>query len=370
MKKIILLTIGLLFMLSGTTKAQNDSTIVINIDIDSIITTIGVSSIEVGIDNVNKVIKNQQLQIDKLYLDIDSLGSDPNVDYSDKIDSIEYLIEIKEDLIDDMEDVISDLEDAKEDIADAIEDVADAIDDIDNIDIEISLPDYDDLYGNLDVDDLKSRKRKKFKGHWAGMNLGVNAFSTADYSLVLPLEAKFMSVDYTRSREFSINPFQLSIPFFNRYVGAVTGLGFTFDNYELEQNVLLDVDLNGNIVPLNSDITYQKNRFKTASITVPLMLEFQIPVNKKDKRLFVAGGVIGGFNASAKMKTVYNDDNSKTKYKDKSSDWPMNKFFYQATARVGYDDWYLYANYSLMPLFESNKGPEIYPVTAGVGFRF
>ncbi|MBN2663390.1 MAG: outer membrane beta-barrel protein [Bacteroidales bacterium] len=363
MKKIILLTIGLLFMLSGAIKAQHDSTIVIDINIDSLTNNIGVNTIQTGINNINKVIENQQLQIDDLYAEIDALGTDPNVDYSDKIDSIEQIIEIKEDFIDDMQDVISDLEDAQEDIADAI-------DEIGSIDIHVSLPDYDDLYGDLDVDDLSPRKEKKFKGHWAGLNLGVNAFFTSDYSLNLPLDAKFMSVDYTRSREFSINPFQLSIPFFNRYVGAVTGLGFTFNNYELEQNVLLDVDQNGNIVSLNSDISYQKNRFKTASITVPLMLEFQIPVNKKDRRLFVAGGVIGGFNASAKMKSVYTDGNSKIKYKDKSSDWPMTKFYYQATARVGYNDWFLYANYSLMPLFEKNSGPEIYPVTAGVGFRF
>lgn len=366
MKKIIIIAIGLLFMLSNNAQAQNDTSIVIEIKIDStIVNGSGINSIHSSIESINQVIEDQATQIEALYTQIDVLGTDPDVDNSDKIDSLERVIEIKEEIVEEMEDVLDDLEDALEDIEDALED-------IDDIQIDINIPNisYDDLYGDLDIDDLNPRKKKKFKGHWAGMNFGVNAFATSDYSFNLPTDAQIMTIDYARSREFSINPFQVSIPFFNRYVGAVTGFGFTFNNYELEQNITLDVDQNGNVISLPSDITYKKNRFKTSSVTVPLMLEIQIPVNKKDERLFVAAGLIGGMNWQGKMKTVYTDGNSKIKYKDKSSDWPMNKFYYQASAKFGFNDWYAYANYSLLPLFENNAGTEVYPVSAGIGFRF
>ena len=162
---------------------------------------------------------------------------------------------------------------------------------------------------------------------------------------------------------------QFSIPFFNRYVGAVTGLGISFNNYELVQNINLLVDDQGNLAYNQADITFEKNRFKTVNLNAPLILEIQIPVNKKNERLFISGGVIGTMNLSGKMKHVYSDGNSKIKYKDKTSNWPLTQFSYQATARVGFEDWYLYANYSLMSLFEQNLGPELYPVSAGLGFR-
>jgi hypothetical protein len=45
-------------------------------------------------------------------------------------------------------------------------------------------------------------------------------------------------------------------------------------------------------------------------------------------------------------------------------------FNYSATARVGYENYYFYANYEIMPLFEKNLGPEIYAVSAGIGISF
>jgi len=136
--------------------------------------------------------------------------------------------------------------------------------------------------------------------------------------------------------------------------------------------MLLAVDVDGRLtnVELDQSIEYRINKFKTISLNAPLMIEFQVPVNKNYKRIFVGTGVIGGVNIQGKMKTAYKDGNSKIKNKDKYSNWPITKFNYQATARLGYDDWYLYANYSLTPLFEDNLGPQIYPISAGIGFRF
>ena len=142
--------------------------------------------------------------------------------------------------------------------------------------------------------------------------------------------------------------------------GAVTGVGFSFNNYELVNNVTLEVDADGNLTHTLSAIYYDKNRFKTFNLNVPLIIEFQIPVNKKDKRMFIGAGVIGTMNLSGKMKTVYTDGNSTIKYKDKSSNWPLSQFSYQATARVGYDAWYIFANYAMMPLFDQTK-PVVYP---------
>ncbi len=359
MKKLLLILSS--FLLTLTIYAQKDTTISIKID-SNVVTSgfkAGITSIEIGIENIQNQINAKLDEIDLWAEKIDNLGSDPDSDNDDKIDSLENLIDRNKEVIEKLDETIEDLEDAKEDLQENYEEVED-------IDVEINL---DDEF--LDIDEnFNGKKERKFRGHWFGVNLGVNTYLTPQYDLNLPADISYMSVDLARSREFSINIPQFNIPFFNRYVGAVTGIGFTFNNYELEENVLLDVNTEGELIHPQADIDYHKNRFKTGTFTVPLMIEFQIPVNEKDKRIFFAAGVIGNLNLHGKMKTVYFENNSKVKYKDKSSKWPLTKYSYQLTARLGYHQWYLYANYSMMPMFEENLGPQIHPVSAGIGLRF
>ena len=313
----------------------------------------GIDAIQESIDEMQEIINEKQIEIDNFSSEQLELSIER------KIDSLEFLIDINEDIIEDLEEAQEDLEEAAEELLDAISE----------IDIDIDNCDYDYDY-DYDCDDDGSRKKKKFKGHWAGMQFGLNSYVSPSNTLSLPTNSDFMATQLNKSWEFSINPLQFSIPFFNRYVGAVTGAGFTFNNYELVQNVNLVVDNDGVLAYNQSDFTFEKNRFKMINLNVPFLIEIQIPVNKKDERMFISGGVIGTMNLDGTMKLVYNDGNSKIKYKDKISNWPLTQFSYQATARVGYDDWYIYANYSLMSMFEQNKGPELYPVSAGIGFRF
>ena len=68
------------------------------------------------------------------------------------------------------------------------------------------------------------------------------------------------------------------------------------------------------------------------------------------------------------MKYIYQENNFEVKTKDKTTYFPVSPFSYAATVRLGYKDWYVYANYSLVPLFENN--PVIYPASAGIGLKF
>ena len=44
----------------------------------------------------------------------------------------------------------------------------------------------------------------------------------------------------------------------------------------------------------------------------------------------------------------------------------MNTFRYGLTARVGLGFIRFYANYDLVPLFQKDRGPELYPVSVGI----
>ncbi len=62
------------------------------------------------------------------------------------------------------------------------------------------------------------------------------------------------------------------------------------------------------------------------------------------------------------MKYLYKDNGNQQKVKD-DKDFNTNPFKVALTARVGYGWLNFFATYSLTPLFESGRGPELYPVS-------
>lgn len=389
MKKVLFLFLGVL--LFAFAQAQDTTAIANNNgntqSVDSVKLKIGEKNIVVvskqkklkdGIDNLQKGLGDFQNKIDQKRQEIE-IWSDSikilslNIKQNGNDDVYELAIDSLKALVDMNEDIVDALNDGIEEITESIQDLTDQINEIkgdNSITISGDSVEYD--IDDIDSDNFSTHKKhKKFKGHWASVQLGLNSYTTNAYSLGLPAESDYMSVNLIQSREFAINPLQLSIPFFNKYVGAVTGLGFTFNNYELLQNMKLSVASDGSLLgELDAATVYKKNRFKTVELTAPLFLEFQIPVNKSDDRIFLSAGVIGSYTLNSKMKYVYYYQNTKIKNKDKSTLWPVNEFNYAASVRLGFNNTYFYVNYTLMPLFKTGLGPEIYPVTAGIAFSF
>jgi hypothetical protein len=106
-----------------------------------------------------------------------------------------------------------------------------------------------------------------------------------------------------------------------------------------------------------------KTKLAVSYLKVPLLLEFQIPVNQRTGRLYINAGVVGGVRIGSHTKVKHGD----IKDKDRSGFY-MNAFNYAATARVGYKDIGLFATYSMTPLFETGKGPALTPFTIGISF--
>jgi len=203
----------------------------------------------------------------------------------------------------------------------------------------------------------------KFKGHWEGIEFGFNAFDKPDYSLYSPADKDFMSLNQGKSMEFDLNFYELNIGLCKNYVGLVSGMGLSFNNYRFENPYTLQKgQLITEPVSLNPD-NLSKTKLAVTYLRVPLLLEFQVPVNHNEGRLFVNAGIIGGVKIGSHTKVKYGDK----KDKDRSG-FNLNSFKYEATARVGYKDVCLFANYSLSPLFQSGKGPELTPFTIGISF--
>ena len=101
------------------------------------------------------------------------------------------------------------------------------------------------------------------------------------------------------------------------------------------------------------------------------MIEFQ--ARGAGKRLFyIAGGVIGGWNIQATRKVKYRVNGQYEKLIKRGSDLNINVLRAGTIFQTGYRDKKgsssgIYAKYYFTPLFENNKGPELYPFE--VGFR-
>ena len=206
----------------------------------------------------------------------------------------------------------------------------------------------------------KHRKMKivKFDGHWEGTEFGFNGFDKPDYSMYNGNE--FMALNQEKSIEVNINFYKLDIGLYKSYVGLVSGAGLSFNNYRFEEPYTLR---KGNQLtePVLLDMeNLSKTKLAVSYLQIPLLLEFQIPVNHNESRLFVNAGVIGGVKIGSHTKVKFGDN----KDKDRNG-FNINSFKYAATARIGYKRTGLFCTYNLTQLFESGKGPAVTPFTIG-----
>ncbi|MCX6225991.1 MAG: outer membrane beta-barrel protein [Bacteroidia bacterium] len=211
---------------------------------------------------------------------------------------------------------------------------------------------------------------KRMDGTWAGFEMGLTNFINRDFQFKLPDNGTYMDLKVSKSMEFNFNIAEKSLGLIKNYVGIVTGLGFQFRNYRFSENYNLFKDdntdkLGHELSAFGEDMI--KNRLTMWYLTVPLMMEFQIPVYGESTRVKLSAGVVGGLRLGSHQVQKYVVDGDKKRNKV-SSDFYLRNFNYCFTARVGYGDMAVFANYYPQTLFENGKGPAIYPVTIGLHF--
>ena len=206
--------------------------------------------------------------------------------------------------------------------------------------------------------DDKGWKDGGFKGHWSGIELGLNNYLNKDYSLSLNSNEEFMSLDASRSMDFNLNFVQHSFGILGNRFGLVTGLGFEFNNYFFRHNNSINTDAQGNIVSRmyydnnNNEINLEKTKLTMTFLTVPVLFEFQFPgALSHSHRVRMAVGVIGGLKLGSHTKVVYEQSGDKKKDKN-HDDFSINPFRYGFTARVGYKRINIFSNFYPVSLFE------------------
>lgn len=206
--------------------------------------------------------------------------------------------------------------------------------------------------------------REDFSGHWAGIDFAFNMLISEDYT---GYDSDFMNNDVLRSNSLNINFVQQSIGLQrNRNtIGLVTGIGIRFHSYRLDDDVSITLDENNVVQPqyLTAN-SIKKSKLGIISVVVPLLTEFQIPINNYQNRMYISGGIYGGIKLNSHTKIKYKEDQSeKLKVVDHFS---LHDFNYGIMVRTGYRWVNLHVTYDLVNLFKEDKGPELTPFSFGI----
>ncbi|MCU0408713.1 MAG: PorT family protein [Bacteroidales bacterium] len=221
-------------------------------------------------------------------------------------------------------------------------------------------------------DNERSRlnRSNRFRGHLGGIEFGFNNYLTDFWSTSLEPEDYYLDLYTTKSNNWNFLLPNINIGF-GRHIGIATTIGLSLNKYRFDGNNSIVEGTNGVIEPYYPEdgIVYSKTKLSTTYATLPIILEGQIPVSGSSHRTInVGAGVIGAVKLGSSTKMVYHTDGKqKEKHKD---DYSLNTLRWGATARLGYEVLQVYGTCYFTSLFESGKGPELYPFEVGIALTF
>lgn len=129
--------------------------------------------------------------------------------------------------------------------------------------------------------------------------------------------------------------------------------GFDWTHFRLNNDIIIKE----NTKPLsyeNSNLRYDKNRFSSSYLRIPLTFQWQSKAGTYNKRLRLAAGPIAGVLIQGSQKFKSREE-GKTKTKD---DFNYTPFRYGAFARVGYGSFGIYTKYYFNDMFQNSPAQE------------
>lgn len=216
--------------------------------------------------------------------------------------------------------------------------------------------DWDDE--DWDDDDNNGRNRFFYSSDLrVGMlDIGVSGYLFDD-NFNLPQELDELDLLYGRSININWHLIRNRLYFIKRNVSLEYGLSVSWMHYRFADDFLIDEDASTfETIPLEGD--FKKNNLRTTFIQVPLMLT----ISDGRSNFFISGGGFAGLMIGSRQK-LKTDGRDKTRIKD---DFNLNSFRYGLEGRIGIGPVSLYAQYSLVPLFQDDRGPELMPINIGI----
>lgn len=218
----------------------------------------------------------------------------------------------------------------------------------------------------LGKDKSKPRDENSMKSVWGGFELGVEGFTQPDFNFSMDKNYKFLENNIGKSWFFALNSPDMDAHIYKNKLAVTTGFGVRWNNIRFDGNSLLSPNIDTLGMFLTPGFNYTTNRLFTFDITAPLLIKYNAARNgNSEKGLHFAAGAVFHYMATQHLVTE-TSSNGFTEKRIIYDDFNINPFRADATVRVGYNNIKLFANYSLTPYFNSDKGPDIRLFSAGL----
>ncbi|NQT78669.1 MAG: DUF2807 domain-containing protein [Bacteroidetes bacterium] len=231
---------------------------------------------------------------------------------------------------------------------------------------------------------------RKFNGHWAGVELGVNGYLTKDYDMKFSPEDEYMDLRMEKSIQVNLNIYEQNIALSrNQEWGMLSGIGLSWNNYRFRRPTTLNPDSSYLVGYIDEGISVRKSKLAIAYLQIPLIFEWQNHTLRQRNSFHVGLGVVLGVRLWSWQKKYYDElnkqytltqyDPATGQYIDKwqrtspnynkthtYDDYHLQPFKADATFRIGWGYVNLFATYNLVPMFRKDKGPELHQFAAGI----
>jgi len=236
---------------------------------------------------------------------------------------------------------------------------------LDNDDQSHEIEIGDDVMVDGEIKSASKPKKPKMPSIWSGFELGINGYFNSDNTLNMDSVNSAWELNYGKSIVVNFNLWEKSARLIRENVTVTTGIGAEINNYRFDKNVRLASDTVPVFAAIESGKDYDKTKLVTGFLNVPLYLTFATNEFNNGKRIHVSPGITGGWRFTSYNKRVINENGDRNKSRNRD-DFNLNPFRVNASLRVGYGSFVLFANYSLTDMFTQNEGPSFTPFSVGV----
>ena len=250
-----------------------------------------------------------------------------------------------------------------------------------NVDKNVSGASKIEKVNNDEIDEdsaqVKNEISIKHKKHsndmteaFGGFEFGVGTFVTPNMNTTLDPANKYLETNLGSSWRFAINFGDFDLPIIKGYLALTSGFGFSFDHYGFKNKDTLINGENTKVLEFKAtDATLTTSRLSQFNLTIPVLIKLNSSYNVNENCFYVATGVIINYTVGNSIYTEYS--NNGVEYEKRySSDFFVNKFRADATLRIGYNHVSVFANFGLVPMFETAKVADTRTMQTGLAFNF
>lgn len=209
------------------------------------------------------------------------------------------------------------------------------------------------------------RRQDETKGRFMGgftftrIDLGLSKLID-DGSFSLSPTNDFLDYEATRTSTVSFDVLQFGYRFNQNFKVYVAG-GFDWTLIRLKKDITL-LNEPQELSYLQEDIHFDKNRFSSSYVHIPLNFELRSKENDNGKRFYFVFGPEVGFLLNGKIKQI-SDERGKQKVKD---DYHFQPFRYGGTVRLGYGGIGIFAKYYMNDMFDSPAQKDLRNMSFGL----